>query len=132
MTSLSNMRTGLLILAWSTTLAVAFQARNSRLQQTPSLYLSSSDHNGGPTFPSPLVSQDSDVPPLDDSNSITDTTASEGQANTRFSKFAPDLDLDAEEFRLQLRENMKADLERRRNEDPNRGNQIAKSYLDSL
>jgi len=58
----------------------------------------------------------------------------EGQTSVRFSKYAPTdcLELDATEFRLQLRENMKADLERRRNEDPNRGNQISKNYLDSL
>jgi hypothetical protein len=31
-----------------------------------------------------------------------------------------------------LKENMKADLERRRRDDPNRGNQPAKTYLDSL
>lgn len=57
-----------------------------------------------------------------------------GQANTRFSKFAPpnDPNLSADEFRSQLKENMKAELERRRREDPNRGNQPAKSYLDSL
>eukprot|EP00978_Attheya_sp_CCMP212_P035011 scaffold150142_cov42-Attheya_sp.AAC.1 len=49
----------------------------------------------------------------------------------RFSKFAPDANLPTEEFRAQLRENMKADLERRRKEDPNRGNQPAKNYLDN-
>ena len=50
----------------------------------------------------------------------------------RFSKFAPSVDLSTEEFRKQLKENMKADLERRRQQDPTRGNQPAKSYLDSL
>ena len=50
----------------------------------------------------------------------------------RWSKFAPDTSLPTDEFRAQLRENMKADLERRRREDPNRGNQPARSYLDSL
>ena len=50
----------------------------------------------------------------------------------RFSKFAPSADLEADEFREQLKANMKADLERRRQADPNRGNQVAKSYLDSL
>ena len=50
----------------------------------------------------------------------------------RFSKFAPDTNLSTEEFRSQLKENMKADLEKRRRESPNRGNQPAKSYLDSL
>mmetsp|Transcript_1659 Transcript_1659/g.2194 ORF Transcript_1659/g.2194 Transcript_1659/m.2194 type:complete len:134 (+) Transcript_1659:56-457(+) len=50
----------------------------------------------------------------------------------RWSKFAPDASLSTDDFKSQLRENMKADLERRRREDPNRGNQPAKSYLDSL
>lgn len=50
----------------------------------------------------------------------------------RFSKYAPDASLDTAEFREQLRENMKADLEKRRREDPNRGNQPAKTYLDNL
>jgi len=55
-------------------------------------------------------------------------------ARYRFSKFAPpdDPNLSAEDFRSQLKENMKADLERRRREDPNRGNQPARNYLDSL
>lgn len=55
-----------------------------------------------------------------------------GQANTRFSAFAPATDLSTDDFRAQLKANMMADLERRRREDPNRGNQPAKSYLDSL
>lgn len=50
----------------------------------------------------------------------------------RWSKYAPDASLDTAEFREQLKENMKADLERRRREDPNRGNQPAKTYLDNL
>ena len=50
----------------------------------------------------------------------------------RFSKFAPDADLPADEFRRQLKENMKADLERRRRNDSTRGNQPAKNYLDNL
>ena len=50
----------------------------------------------------------------------------------KFSIFAPDTNLSDDDFRQQLKENMKADLERRRREDPNRGNQPAKSYLDSL
>ena len=50
----------------------------------------------------------------------------------RFSQFAPDPHLSADDFRAQLKENMKADLERRREQDPNRGNQPAKSYLDGL
>eukprot|EP01083_Nonionella_stella_P289693 985849_1 len=67
-------------------------------------------------------------------NAQDDTDKSEEgtlKAN-RFSKFAPDANLEADDFRAQLKENMKADLERRRREDPNRGNQPAKSYLDSL
>lgn len=83
---------------------------------------SSGDGNAGPVFPSSSTPQQS---PQDESHQ-------KGQANTRFSAFAPDLSLDASDFRSQLRENMKADLERRRNEDPNRGNQIAKNYLDGL
>lgn len=50
----------------------------------------------------------------------------------RFSKYAPDTSLPKEEFREQLKENMKRDLERRRAADPNRGNQPAKNYLDNL
>ena len=50
----------------------------------------------------------------------------------RFSKFAPSQDLEPDDFRAQLKENMKKDLERRRQQDPNRGNQPAKTYLDSL
>ena len=51
----------------------------------------------------------------------------------RFSKFAPDANaLDANDFRSQLKENMKADLERRRAADPNRGNQPTKNYLAGL
>ena len=51
----------------------------------------------------------------------------------RFSKFAPDANaLDANDFRSQLKENMKADLERRRAEDPNRGNQPTRNYLEGL
>jgi hypothetical protein len=50
----------------------------------------------------------------------------------RWSKYAPDASLPTEEFKNQLKENMKNDLERRRAQSPNRGNQPAKSYLDSL
>mmetsp|Transcript_46877 Transcript_46877/g.114337 ORF Transcript_46877/g.114337 Transcript_46877/m.114337 type:complete len:174 (-) Transcript_46877:1814-2335(-) len=58
----------------------------------------------------------------------------EGQANTRFSVYAPQdsENLSPSEFRARLKENMKADLEERRRKDPPRGNQPAKSYLDSL
>mmetsp|Transcript_2022 Transcript_2022/g.4075 ORF Transcript_2022/g.4075 Transcript_2022/m.4075 type:complete len:167 (+) Transcript_2022:104-604(+) len=68
----------------------------------------------------------------DGESSGTGQQQEQQQTNTRFSKHAPDPNLDAADFRAQLRENVKADLERRRNADPNRGNQIAKSYLDSL
>ena len=51
----------------------------------------------------------------------------------RFSKFAPDANtLDANDFRSQLKENMKAELERRRAADPNRGNQPTRNYLKGL
>lgn len=62
----------------------------------------------------------------------TDTTSNTTNKANRFSKFAPSAGLSTEDFREQLRENMKADLEKRRKNDPNRGNQPAKSYLDSL
>jgi hypothetical protein len=93
-----------------------------------------SNDAGRPTFPSSYNPQQ---PPLQPPTPSQDESApqqqeQEGQANTRFSVFAPDPNLEASDFRSQLRENMKADLERRRNEDPNRGNQIAKNYLDSL
>ena len=50
----------------------------------------------------------------------------------RFSRYAPDASLPPDEFRQQLKDNMKANLEERRRNNPNRGNQPAKSYLDSL
>mmetsp|Transcript_13069 Transcript_13069/g.30799 ORF Transcript_13069/g.30799 Transcript_13069/m.30799 type:complete len:143 (+) Transcript_13069:96-524(+) len=90
-------------------------------------------NNNGQAFPSSFSAHDA---PLAQNHSEPEkesgNSRSEGQANTRFSAFAPDPSLEASDFRAQLRENMKADLERRRHEDPNRGNQIAKSYLDSL
>jgi hypothetical protein len=66
-----------------------------------------------------------------DPNNNKDDDTNTLKAN-RFSKFAPDANLPADEFRAQLKENMKRDLEERRRNDPNRGNQPAKSYLDSL
>ena len=90
---------------------------------------------GRPTFPPSSFAWHS-APSVDDDEtnyaSSNDSPSKEHQANTRFSKFAPDINLEASDFRAQLRENMKADLERRRNEDPNRGNQISKNYLDNL
>ena len=65
-------------------------------------------------------------------NQETEESDSESLKANRWSKFAPDTDLSQDDFREQLKENMKADLERRRRENPNRGNQPAKSYLDSL
>lgn len=50
----------------------------------------------------------------------------------RFHKLAPDANLAADDFREQLKENMKKDLEERRKRDPNRGNQPTRSYLDGL
>lgn len=76
----------------------------------------------------------------DDNPALNEPTDGAGADNSeggtlrgnRFSKYAPDASLDTAEFREQLRENMKADLEKRRREDPNRGNQPAKTYLDNL
>lgn len=50
----------------------------------------------------------------------------------RWSKHAPDAKLPTEDFRNQLKQNMKGELESRRASLPNRGNQPAKHYLDSL
>ncbi|KAL7430088.1 hypothetical protein ACHAXM_002089 [Skeletonema potamos] len=66
----------------------------------------------------------------DDDGDNTDSGAT--LKGNRFSKYAPDASLNTADFRQQLKDNMKADLERRRREDPNRGNQPAKTYLDNL
>jgi hypothetical protein len=52
----------------------------------------------------------------------------------KFHPLAPDANLASTpaEYKAQFKAKFKADLERRRREDPNRGNQPAKSYLDSL
>ena len=74
-------------------------------------------------------------PPTNNNNEYDATSKNEKDKTlkaNRWSKFAPDTSLPAEEFRNELKENMKRDLERRRAADPNRGNQPAKSYLDSL
>jgi len=140
----------LMLLLWSSSIS-SFQELH-RLQKP-------NNNKAGPTpaFPSSCTPQRTQVkvlsPPLyqsfqendnniaaeneieiEDLESDDSSGPVEGQTNTRFSKYAPTdyLELDASEFRLQLRENMKADLERRRNEHPNRGNQISKNYLDSL
>eukprot|EP00980_Cylindrotheca_fusiformis_P019333 scaffold6638_cov127-Cylindrotheca_fusiformis.AAC.17 len=81
------------------------------------------------------AADDPEVEPRSPKQENNDTESNDdevGQANTRFSKFAPDPSLSEDDFRATLKENMKADLERRRREDPNRGNQPAKTYLDSL
>jgi len=140
----------LLLLPLLLSSAFAFQASsNYRVKQRTCILLRSSFGNsnnnaGGSTFPSSFNPNAGSTFPSsfnpNEQQQQHDETVVEGdqeeeeeaQTNTRFSKFAPDLNLDAADFRLQLRENMKADLERRRNEDPNRGNQIAKNYLDSL
>ena len=102
----------------------------------------SADRDPNPVFPS-VFNQD----PQLESSSLNDLDESDSehqqqeqgqeqthQANTRFSKFAPEdsENLSPEDFRARLKENMKADLEERRRNDPKRGNQPAKSYLDSL
>ena len=129
-----------ILLMWSSHSISAFQASSSyrfRISCCVRLEFSSlgnnfGDNNAGHIFP-PLSSfNDDDDDDNDDEGGTTTVEEEKGQANTRFSAFAPDPNLDANDFRLQLRENMKANLERRRNEDPNRGNQIAKHYLDSL
>lgn len=86
-----------------------------------------------PPFP------DSSPPPSDQSASPTDLSPGKNDAEglwvnraNRFSQFAPSTELPTEDFRAQLKENMKADLEKRRQKNPNRGNQPARSYLDSL
>mmetsp|Transcript_2051 Transcript_2051/g.4842 ORF Transcript_2051/g.4842 Transcript_2051/m.4842 type:complete len:122 (-) Transcript_2051:226-591(-) len=111
-----------ILLLWSSSVS-SFQEFHRFRRPGFALKESSNDGNGGPVFPSYTPPPQPPPPEQDESK---------GQANTRFSAFAPDPTLDDDEFRLQLRENMKADLERRRNEDPNRGNQIARNYLDSL
>jgi hypothetical protein len=69
------------------------------------------------------------VPPVDANDEAEEEVSL--KAN-RWSKYAPDAELPDAEFKAQLKENMKSDLERRRAETPNRGNQPAKHYLDSL
>ena len=129
------------LLMWSSHCSIsAFQASSSyrfRISCCVRLEFSSlgnnfGDNNAGPIFPPMSSFDDGDDDDNDDEGGTTTVEEEKGQANTRFSAFAPDPNLDANDFRLQLRENMKANLERRRNEDPNRGNQIAKHYLDSL
>jgi len=88
-----------------------------------------------PLLESPNPKQENEEAKLDDSintNGATDLEKEAFNRANRFSKFAPDTQLPADEFRAQLRENMKADLEKRRQQDPNRGNQPARSYLDGL
>jgi hypothetical protein len=73
-----------------------------------------------------------DVSVNDPSDDSQDSDQESGLRGNRFSRYAPDANLPPDEFRLQLKENMKANLEERRRNNPNRGNQPAKSYLDSL
>mmetsp|Transcript_3836 Transcript_3836/g.10905 ORF Transcript_3836/g.10905 Transcript_3836/m.10905 type:complete len:144 (+) Transcript_3836:303-734(+) len=124
------------ILCWGMTLVDAFGMIGPGIRTTCRLGLSTSDENQGPSFPSSFGWHDP-APASADSKAAEGQAGDgeeepTGQANTRFSVFAPDPNLEADDFRSQLRANMKADLERRRKEDPNRGNQIAKNYLDSL
>ena len=81
---------------------------------------SNADGNSSPSDPSAVGA------------AAADTNEGGTLRGNRFSKYAPDASLDTAEFREQLKENMKADLERRRREDPSRGNQPAKTYLDNL
>ncbi len=94
---------------------------------------SSTKINSTPGPPSWDPANSSTPPPTPESPVGTDED-SEGETlkANRWSAHAPDPNLPTEEFRHQLKENMKRDLERRRAADPNRGNQPAKSYLDSL
>lgn len=98
--------------------------------------------------PSVLLLLQSSPQPQEESSSSSSTTSSASSDEkgadgsddssgtplkaSRFHKLAPDADLPADEFRAQLKENMKADLEKRRRNDPTRGNQPAKNYLDNL
>lgn len=86
--------------------------------------------SSGPTFPPNYNNNDNNEPQQQPQEE--EDNEPKGQANTRFSKFAPDASLSDNDFRSVLKANMKADLERRRRDDPNRGNQPAKTYLDSL
>mmetsp|Transcript_24414 Transcript_24414/g.43735 ORF Transcript_24414/g.43735 Transcript_24414/m.43735 type:complete len:140 (+) Transcript_24414:155-574(+) len=76
----------------------------------------------------------------DQSSALNESTEDEGgddeatslKAN-RFSIFAPDANnLDATDFKSELKDNMKSDLERRRLEIPDRGNQPTRNYLNGL
>mmetsp|Transcript_26863 Transcript_26863/g.37861 ORF Transcript_26863/g.37861 Transcript_26863/m.37861 type:complete len:133 (-) Transcript_26863:58-456(-) len=86
-----------------------------------------------PEFPSSPFNHDPTANTGDNSDAAGNNDDDESTLKgSRFHKLAPDANLSTDEFRSQLRENMKADLEKRRREDPNRGNQPAKSYLDNL
>ena len=115
----------ILVVAMSVPSAHSFAPAAETTRHSLLALQSSNDPN--PSFPTQAYNNN---PP--ESSQEETSNHVEGQANTRFSAFAPDINLDANDFRSQLKENMKADLERRRKEDPNRGNQPAKSYLDSL
>ena len=98
--------------------------------KTTRVVLSMVQDGNPPPFPTSGLTNNRDG---NDSHGVaTNTEESTGQANTRFSAFAPDQSLEATDFRAQLKENMKKEMERRRAEEPNRGNQPAKTYLDSL
>jgi len=93
------------------------------------------------TFTTQVYANSNPGPPLDwvqssnNSNDKDDNNENEGESTlkaNRFSVHAPDPNLPTDEFRNELKENMKRDLERRRAADPNRGNQPAKNYLDNL
>ena len=125
----------LVSLIWTSTLVQridAFTALTAWKHHPINLSAQARGNPGYPLFPS----NDERPEDLTYNGGIEKPSSGDGhsadQPANRFSKFAPSVDLDANDFRAQLRENMKADLERRRREDPTRGNQPAKSYLDSL
>ena len=86
---------------------------------------------GQASTPDPTPIPDANVNPNQPMDASSEGEEGSLKAN-KFSIFAPDADLSKEDFVSELKENMKRDLERRRSEDPNRGNQPAKHYLDSL
>lgn len=104
------------------------QRRNTILSESPSSgnYFDSNNSSNNNINDAATNANDETSEQDDDESSPT------GQANTRFSKFAPDPNLETSDFREQLRVNMIADVERRRSENPKGGSQLAKDYLDSL
>ncbi|KAL7455817.1 hypothetical protein ACHAWC_007337 [Mediolabrus comicus] len=111
--------------------AHGFVLRPILLPPTPMVHLQMVGGNSDLPY-GPPPGADNHVNSADESNDDDDAGGGATLKGNRFSKYAPDASLDTADFRTQLKENMKADLERRRREDPNRGNQPAKTYLDNL